>query len=43
MVKEQEFVQVTLPDLFVHFLARKPVLHQDYENTRVASESWLSK
>ncbi|KAJ5648450.1 terpene synthase metal binding domain protein [Penicillium lividum] len=42
MIEEQTIVQVTLPDLFVGFLARKPVLHQDYEDTRVASESWLS-
>lgn len=43
MTEEQEMVRVTLPDLFVGFLARKPVLHQDYESARVASESWLSE
>lgn len=43
MIDEQKTVQVVLPDLFVSFLARKPVLHQDYERTRVASESWLSE
>ncbi|KAJ5151557.1 terpene synthase metal binding domain protein [Penicillium capsulatum] len=42
MIDQQKTVQVTLPDLFVGFLARKPVLHQDYDHTRVASESWLS-
>jgi hypothetical protein len=43
MAEEQKIVQVTLPDLFVGFLARKPVLHQNYEHARVASESWLSE
>lgn len=43
MTEDQRTVQVVLPDLFVSFLARKPVLHQDYEGTRAASESWLSE
>lgn len=43
MIEEQTVVRVTLPDLFVGFLARKPILHPDYEQARVASESWLSE
>lgn len=44
MIEEHNPVlQVVLPDLFVGFLARKPVLHKDYERTRAVSESWLSE
>ncbi|KGO69972.1 Terpenoid synthase [Penicillium italicum] len=42
MIEEKKNIQITLPDLFVGFMARKPVIHQDYEHVRIVSESWLS-
>ncbi len=36
-------IPVLLPDMFVSFFARKPILNPHYEKTKIESEAWINR
>ena len=38
-----EKIEVTIPDMFVSFMARKAVVNPHYEQVKAESEAWIAK
>lgn len=38
-----EKIKITIPDMFVSFMAQKPVVNPHYEQVKAESEAWIAE